>query len=527
MRPYLVQQLLETSAARHPQKIALVDRTRTITYGELDCRANHLAHLLLDHGMTPGDRVGVYLEKSIEAVVSVYAAMKAGGAYVPIDPLAPPARVGYIAADCTIRFLLTSSEKTGALPAIAEADTSLDAAVTLDAADSDVIHGVQVLGSAAHSGYPDEAPPPRVVNLDLAYILYTSGSTGRPKGVMLSHLNALTFIEWAADTFGVRSDDRVSSHAPLHFDLSVFDLFAAARGGASVVLVPRAALLPRDLATFIEDKEISIWYSVPSALIALVRHGGLTPKSLPHLRTVLFAGEVFPTKHLRRLMAYLPRARFYNLYGPTETNVCTYHEVKDLPPDDVDIPIGRAIPGVQVFAVGGDGQTTAPHEAGELCVRGPGVMEGYWGDPQRTSNALSGPLPAAGLRTPSYRTGDLVRKDEGGNYLFLGRKDAQVKSRGFRIELGEIEAVLRTHPAVTECAALAVPDENVSNRIAAFVTAVDLVGESEILRYCGTQLPRYMVPEVLKVVAQLPRTSTAKIDRQSLGADAVPFFLEP
>jgi L-proline---[L-prolyl-carrier protein] ligase len=520
MRPALLHELLEASAARAPGALAVVDGSRTLTYAELESRANRVAHLLLERDVSPGDRIGLYLEKSLEAVVGIYGVLKSGAAYVPLDPHAPPARIGYIAADCGLRFLLSGREKAATLPAVAAAHSELEAVVLLNGepGDGEIAPGIRTIGSAETDAYPATPPRSSIVNLDLAYILYTSGSTGNPKGVMLSHLNSLAFVEWAGDCIAVQDDDRLSSHAPLHFDLSVFDLFAAARAGAAVVLVPsHLSAFPRELGNFVAASEISIWYSVPSALTALTLRGGLSVGALPRLRAVLFAGEVFPPKYLARLMEVVPGARFLNLYGPTETNACTYYEVpRPLPHGQEAIPIGRAIAGVDAYAVLDDGSQAPAGEIGELCVRGPTVMQGYWGDPDRSGRSLGAPLPAQGLRTPAYRTGDLVRQDEQGDFWFLGRRDAQVKSRGYRIELGEIETALLSHPAVSECAVLAVPDELITNRIVAFVGLDGDLETAELARHCGISLPRYMVPEIFEFMTSLPKTSTGKVDRQSL-----------
>ena len=525
MSPTLVHDLVAASAARFPARTAVVDGERSVTYLELDATANRLAHVLSTHGVRHGDRVGIYLDKSLEAVVGIYGILKAGATYVPLDPGAPPARLGTIAADAGLRCLITATGKAGEWAPLRAAGAPLDTLVVLDADDGEIAgpDGVEALTSGALAGHPAEAPPevPRSSS-DLAYILYTSGSTGVPKGVMLSHLNALAFVDWAVDEFAVTETDRLSSHAPLHFDLSVFDLFAAAKAGAAVALVPaQLALFPVELARWIREAEISVWYSVPSILTLLVLRGKMPEVELPALRTILFAGEVFPTKHLHRLTELLPDVRFANLFGPTETNVCTWYEVPrwtgEPPPS---IPIGKAITDVEVVAVREDGSIAPPGEVGELYVRGPTVMQGYWGDAERTARTLLRDWNGEHDGFPVYRTGDLAYVDENGDWIFLGRRDSQIKSRGYRIELGDIEATLNQHPGVVECAVVAIPDEVVTNRIKAFVVGRGALDDDELNRFCSERLPRYMAPELYEFRADLPRSSTGKIDRRTLGEEA-------
>jgi amino acid adenylation domain-containing protein len=467
--------------------------------------------------------VGLYLDKSIESIVGLYAAMKCGAAYVPLDPRAPAARLAYIAADCGLRVLISGAEKAGSWGELLDHGAPLEAVVVANAADLGPevsLTGVKLLTARDIDAHDATVPVVRLSEDDLAYILYTSGSTGNPKGVMLSHLNALAFVRWTVDRFQVGPEDRLSNHAPLHFDLSVFDLFAAAAIGAAVVLVPpELSVFPVQIRDLIEEKRISIWYSVPSLLSMLTLRGGLEPSSLPGLRTILFAGEVFPTKYLRQLMTLLPHVRFFNLYGPTETNVCTYYEVCSLPePATEPIPIGRAIDEVEVFAVTDEGRRAGPGEVGELHVHGPTVMRGYWGDAERTGRALVRDPLGWRRRGRVYRTGDLVRQRANGDYRLLGRRDHQVKSRGYRIELGDIESAILAHPDVLECAVIAVPDELVTNRIRAFVAARDGLDDRKLSSFCASRIPHYMVPEQIELMETLPKTSTGKVDRQALAS---------
>ncbi len=515
---YLVSHLLEESARSTPDAPAVLDGGREITYIELERQSNRLANLLIELGVQRGERVGIYLKKSIESVVAIYGTLKAGAAYVPLDPQAPPARLGYIARDAGVRVLVSGCEKEGSWQALMQDGPALHALVALNGAPAAGPEGVRTLAMSDVAAAPDARPGVDVVECDLAYILYTSGSTGTPKGVMLTHRNCLAFVEWAAEEFAISSEDRLSSHAPLHFDLSTFDLFAAAAAGAAVAMVPaQASIFPSEIRRFIESTGITIWYSVPSILTMLVIRGGLEDGDLPSLRTVLFAGEVFPTGYLKRLVALLPHVRFANLYGPTETNVCTWWEVGELPEDPVEtIPIGRAIANVDTFVVADDGHRAAPGEVGELYVRGPTVMQGYLGDPQKTASRLV-PNPFGDvLDQLVYRTGDLVSETAGGDYRFLGRRDSQVKSRGYRIELGDVEAAIQAHPAVTECAVVAVADDLVGNRLYAFIASALQEPDPSLGAFCAERIPAYMIPERFEVSDRLPKTSTGKIDRPAL-----------
>lgn len=516
---YILQQLLTRSAASYPGKPAVWARNRSLTYRELDERSTQLAHLLRARGLNKGDRVGIFFPKCVESLVCMFGVLKAGGVYVPLDPQAPADRIGYILGNCGIRVLLTNKERRAALGA--EVVNALDYCVMTDDSGSNG-SGQKVVPWVMLQEFPAAAPPQvTLTETDLAYILYTSGSTGRPKGVMLSHQNALTFVEWCAEKFKVTHEDRLSNHAPLHFDLSVFDVYNAMEAGATVYLVTEdLALFPTSLANFIENQKITIWYSVPSALMLLLLHANLKAEKLPHLRTILFAGEVFPMKYLRQLADLLPNVELDNLYGPTETNVCTWYRVERERLAGMEkLPIGIACENTEVFAVNDQDQiVTKPGEVGELYVRGPSVTSGYWGDAEKTKKMVVPNRFQPNFNENMYRTGDLVTLAEDGNYYFQGRRDSQIKSRGYRIELGDIESALLSHPGVREAAAVAIPDELVGNRIKAVVAAHEAqeLKTVELQQYCATRIPKYMIPEQIEFCESLPKTSTGKIDRVRL-----------
>jgi amino acid adenylation domain-containing protein len=488
-----------------------VDGDRELSYAELDARSSSLAAALADHGVEAGDRVGLLLEKSLEAVVAIYGTLKAGAVYVPLDDQAPLRRLGSIAIDAGISCLVSSGAKTDLVRGLLAEKVPLRTIIGV-ARDREAGDGQAWLPWSLVNAFPPTPPDVPADPDALAYILYTSGSTGQPKGVMLSHANCLAFVTWAAEEVGILPEDRLSSHAPFHFDLSTFDLFAAARGAATVVLVPRqVSIFPVALASFIAEQSITVWYSVPSALTALVLRGELERVPLSALRVVIFAGEVFPLKHLARLMKLQPSARYLNFYGPTETNVCAWHEVAK---DDLvaaELPIGIPLPGVSADIVRDDGAPARDGEPGELVVAGPTVMHGYWNDSKRTSRALS-----FRGQERHYRTGDRVRRRSDGKLIYLGRRDTQIKTRGYRVELGEIEAALNSIDGVVEAAVIAVPDEAITNRLKAFVVTSAPLASSQLARLCRERLPGYMIPDQVEFRPKLPRSSTGKVDRAAL-----------
>ncbi len=511
---YLLQQLLARSADRYPDKPAVQARGRSLTYAELQTRSNQLAHVLREHGVRRGERVGLFFPKAVESLVAMLGVLKAGAVYVPLDPHAPVRRVAGIADNCGLRALVTTAERLQAL-----GPGSVGCAVLVS---GEAVGEGQVPWTALDA-FPASPPPDVGVEGDLAYILYTSGSTGQPKGVMLTHRNALTFVDWCAATFDIRPEDRLSNHAPLHFDLSVFDVYNALEAGATVSMIhEEIAVFPQRLAALIETQGLTVWYSVPSALVYLMLHGDLAAHDLDRLRLVLFAGEVFPMKYLRQLADLLPRAELYNLYGPTETNVCTYHRVDRWRLAGQErLPIGRACANTETLALDADGRPIGAGETGELYVRGPSVTPGYWGDPDKTARALVPNPLLPYLDERLYRTGDLVTPDEHGEYLFLGRRDNQVKSRGYRIELGDVEAALYAHPSVVEAAVLAMPDEEIGSRLRAVVAlrAGETSTAGALQTHCASLVPRYMVPETIDLRPSLPKTSTGKTDRARLAAE--------
>ncbi len=492
------------NAQKEPDHLAVKGSDTSLTYGELDCLANRLAHALAKLGVRCGDRVGIWLGKTAYAVAVMQAVLRLRAIYVPLDPLSPATRIQTIVRDCAMHTLVTTKKRAQNVLTDGLQDIAClcieDRQFEIHEDDSQALSDATIQGPAATEN-------------DIAYILYTSGSTGKPKGVCISHRNALAFVEWAAQTLKATSTDRFANHAPFHFDLSVLDLYAAFYVGAATYLIPdEISYIPQQLVPFITQNAITIWYSVPSVLVLMMEQAALLDCDVATLalRAILFAGEPFSIKHLRRLYhQYGQSMRFFNLYGPTETNVCTFYEVARIPENwNKPVPIGKACSGDRVWIQKDDGTQVQVGDEGELMVAGPTVMIGYWGQPPYGNRP--------------YATGDLVQLLDDENYLYIGRRDRQVKIRGHRIELGDIEAALEDHPAIKE-AAVAVEGNGLEARLVAFVVqatgggrVVPLPSLLEAKRQCAERLPRYMIVDEVRVMATLPRTRNGKIDRLAL-----------
>jgi amino acid adenylation domain-containing protein len=516
----LLQDYLSGSAERRPEATALVLGDERLTYEELETESNRLARLLTELGCRKGDRVCLFLPKSPAAIVAIHASLKVGCPYVPIDLASPAPRAEKIVRAAEPRLVLAAGDTAARLLDELRGLGSLDVPVgRLDAGNDD---GELAFGAGDWSGFPAEPPPTVVSPDDAAHLLFTSGSTGTPKGVVIQHRNVTAFVEWAIGYFGTSSDDRISGHPPLHFDLSTFDIYATLAAGAELHLVSTELnLSPQKLAAFIRDSELTQWFSVPSVLTYLAKFDVVRENDFPRLGRVLWCGEVLPTPILIHWMRLLPHARFTNLYGPTEATIASsYYTVPEVPASELDaIPIGTACDGEELLVLDEALEPTPSGEIGDLYIGGAGLSPGYWRDEEKTAAAFRPDPRSAEPEARIYRTGDLARLADDGLVHFLGRVDSQIKSRGYRIELGEIETALSALEELRESAVVGVEVGGFEGTAICCAFAPKTTTEvtpaglrTELQRV----LPPYMLPARWLALDELPKNVNGKIDRPRL-----------
>lgn len=487
-------EIFERTCDRSPSALALECGAERYTYADLDVRANRLAHVLLDRGVTPGDRVGILAERSLQSYVAVLAVLKAGAAYVPLDPSFPPGRMSFIVEDAGLRDLVTTSALRDRLPPegpVLEADTA----------------AARV--ASAPGTRPGISPGPQAPS----YVIYTSGTTGRPKGVVVPNAGIVNFLQVATPVYDVTAADRVYQGMSLSFDFHLEEMWPAWVAGATLVAGPGGTRrFGEELAAFLAEREITVLCSVPTMLTTL-------DSDLPTVRRLLVSGEPMPPDLVRRFSR--PERRILNCYGPTETTVSA--SCAELRPGR-PVTLGRPFPSYVFYVLDTGLRPVEPGTAGEICIGGPGVASGYLNRPDLTAERfLPNPVEADRAAVPRiYRTGDLGRLTADGEYEYLGRMDTQVKIRGFRVELGEIEQLLREDEAVETAVVVPAERNGVAQDLVGYVTLTaqaDGTGLRERLHAAlRRRLPAYMIPSHVEILDELPLLAADKVDRAALPA---------
>ncbi len=506
--------IIESAAEKFPDRESFRFASDSLSYSELDVKTDKLASHLVLNGVEKGDRVGVYMFRCLETAIAIYGIMKAGAAYVPLDPSLPIARIAFLLNDCGIEHLVTHDALTKKHRRLLELDTPLKSIV-----GSVNEHGIPAISWESIFEMPlKNFKGPVLEGSDLAYIMYTSGSTGNPKGIMHTHRSGLSYAKLSVREFDLQKDDRLANHAPLHFDISTLGYLSGPLACATTVIISEGhTKMATSLADLIEKEKISLWYSVPLALIQLLQTDSMDKRDLSALRHILFGGEIFPNKYLAQLMQLCPQANYYNVYGPAEINQCACYRIDKLPAMDAHIPIG-AVWGETTYKILDTKDTqVAKGAAGELVVATSTMMRGYWNNAELTEKSFFR-MEDDGKATIYYRTGDIVRENSNGELLFLGRNDRQVKIRGYRIEVDEIEAAILRHEAVYE-AAVVVLDKSESEKeimAAVVLNRSGAVETKDILDHCKMSLPPYAVPQSIEFMHDFPRTGSGKIDRKKI-----------
>ena len=507
-KPTLVNHFLEQSADRLPGKVCLVHDGRRLTYAEVNDLADRLASGLAALGVRRGDRVAVFMDNCVEAVVSLFAVLKAGAAFLMINPVTKREKLEYILNDCSAAALLTQGLRAGAARGLS--CPHLRAVVVAGTGEGpDGIIDFEALLSGGRGGQL-----PVCIDLDLASVMYTSGSTGRPKGVMLSHLNMVSAARSITSYLGNAEYDVIMDVLPLSFDYGLYQVLMGFQIGGTVIL-EKSFTYPYQVLDTMVREEVTGFPGVPSIFAILLRMKALGSVDLHSLRYITNTAAALPKSHITRLRSLFPGVRIYSMYGLTECKRVSY-----LPPEELDrkpASIGKGMPNEEVFVVNEQGERTRPGEIGELVVRGSNVMLGYWNLPEETASCLR-PGRYPGERV--FYTGDLFTTDEEGYLYFVARRDDIIKSGGEKVSPREIENVLYTHDEIVEAAVVAIPDDILGEAVKAFVAVErgSRLSEMDVLRYCSERLESFLVPKQVEIRESLPKSENGKIDKKELKA---------
>lgn len=510
----LVQDFLQISADRYPEKIALVCGGQRLAYAQVEAMANRLANALRERGVRRGDRIAIYLGNSVESVVAMFGVLKAGGAFVAVNRAMKVEKLVYVLNNCQAVALIADARGLGhgiGDRLLTEAASVRTIVTCGDKTWQSGNHEPRWANCAAIQATTSAERPPCVnIDLDLACLIYTSGTTGESKGVMCDHSNVV-FVTDAIVTYLKNTDtDVVLNVLPMAFSYGLYQLMATFRVGGTLVLEESFAF-PAAILQKLAQERVTGLAAVPTIYSILL---GMDLKSvdLSALRYLTNAAAGLPVEHVKRLRQVLPKVDLYLMHGLTEVARTMY-----LPPDQADRrpgSSGMAIPGTELWVQDEDGRRLGPGETGELVVRGRHVMRGYWNDPELTAQKFRpGPLPGERI----CLSGDLFRTDEDGYFYFVSRKDDIIKSRGEKIAPREVENVLYTIRGVQDAAVIGVPDPMLGQAVKAFIVAPGAnLTEAAVISHCKAHLEEIMVPRQIEFRNELPRTGSGKVRRIDL-----------
>jgi len=507
--------ILESAAARLPEKVALVVKGERFTYAELDARANALASTLIAAGVVRGDRVVVFADNTLETVVSFWGVLKANAVVSIVNPQTKADKLAYYLNDCRAVALISDAHLTPVFLEAAARSEHLRATIlsgSYDRVRCGALPGLISFDEALARGERGAPPPRHGIDVDLAAIIYTSGSTGDPKGVMLTHRNMITAARSISTYLRMVEDDVVLCVLPFSFDYGLYQMLLSFRVGARLVL-ERSFTYPAQVLNLMVEEKVTGFPGVPTIFAILAEMKTLADYDFSRIRYVTNTAAALPVKHILVLKDLFPGARIYSMYGLTECKRCTY-----LPPEDLErkpTSVGIAIPDTELWLVDENDRRVAPGEVGQLVIRGATVMAGYWEKPEETARKLKpGPLPGERV----LYTGDFCRLDEEGYLYFVARMDDVIKSRGEKVAPKEVESALMNVTGIKEAAVIGVPDEILGQAVKAFVVleAGVTMTERDAIKECQRRLESFMVPKHVEFVADLPKTTTGKIKKTDL-----------
>ena len=504
----LVNEFLEKTVKRYPDKVCLVYKNKRITYSEIEKSANSLANALINNDLQKQDRVAIYLENSVESVISIFGTLKASGVFVLINPQVKSKKLKYILNDCQVKILITDTKHLKKISTDLSSCPNLNLIINTE--DGENFNSKTIFLNDALN-FPTKCPQSKCKDSDLASIIYTSGSTGKPKGVMLTHLNMVSAAESIIQYLKNTNDDIILNCLPLSFDYGLYQILMTFKFGGMVVL-EKSFLYPYTIIDLMIKEKVTGFPIVPTIAAILLKLKNLEKYDFSSLRYITSTAQSLPTKHITDLKKMFPHVDIFSMYGLTECK-----RVSFLPPNLIlkkPNSVGKAMPNVETYIIDSKGKKiTKPGEIGELVIKGSNIMKGYWDLPVETANRLK-IEPVS--REKILLSGDLFKMDDEGFLYFIARKDDIIKTAGELVSPKEIENILYEIEDVREAVVIGITDEIMGYAIKAMIVLNpdSKISEKDIILHCSKNLENFMVPKFVEIIPQIPKTLTGKINRK-------------